>query len=1041
MLKPFSFVLVRSPLQPLQYAYNFSSPADPLFKEGLYLSSPEFLNELEKREQLSHKEKEKLDRSMAKYMIRSCMRCTPYGTFAGFFEAAITDGATSIRLNGSDAHNRHIRIDMSYIEKIVQFVMTLPEVNQHVRYYPNNSLYEIGDNYRFAEYTVKEEMRKYHLTAVAKTDYLQLILERARKGATIKELVAVLVENEIADEEESSEFIRDLYQSQVIVPDLGPSITGNDPLAQVIQQLEPIESLDELVNNLKQIHQLLQNPGNGTNYYKEIAVMLENLGLGIKINKNVFQTDLRLSTDSAIVNKDIIGTICKQVEELMVFSRMHANKELDNFKTKFLNKYEDAEVPLAIALDADLGIGYGGFHDENSGGSEFINDLGTMGPGIQDSDFDHIKRYSLVKYDEYLRSGKEHIEIKESELDAFKKNAEQFRHPVSMFLQGHLLKKEDGSGNDNFTFGLNSFFGPSAANLLGRFAYASKSLEDGIKEILRQEESENPDAIYAEIAHQPQARIGNILLRPVLRNYEIPYVGKSGLPEEQHIDLNDLFVSIKAGRVELRSHKHNRQVIPRLTTAHNYSTQSLPFYKFLCDLQLQQVALPRVWDWGNLVILKRLPRVVYKNLILQKAQWKIEKKDISKLPEKREDYLSFARALREKTGMPRLVLFVQYDNELLIDLEDERGVDLFLHYITKYESLQLEEFLFSENNCFVENTRGEGFTNELIIPMYRMKKTEQELIKSVQVKNQVQHPVVKRKFQLNSNWLYFKIYCGSKTAEKLLTQLVLPYVRQGLDKQLFDRFFFIRYKDEFSHFRIRFYNEDINKQPIVLTTFLSIFEEALDKGIINKITTDAYNREIERYGDDMIEEAEMLFFNDSVSTLKLLDLLEDDEGMQYRVFMAMRGIDMLLEDFKLTAAGKRQLLKQLAVSFHAEAGGSETLLKLINNKYRIYQKKVFSFLDSTQDEINEVEEAIELFRQRSAANEPVVQSILSKLDGDAARLFHLLGSYIHMFMNRFFVAQQRKYELVAYHFMERYYISRLAILKGSEKKVLVDRIE
>ncbi len=40
-----------------------------------------------------------------------------------------------------------------------------------------------------------------------------------------------------------------------------------------------------------------------------------------------------------------------------------------------------------------------------------------------------------------------------------------------------------------------------------------------------------------------------------------------------------------------------------------------------------------------------------------------------------------------------------------------------------------------------------------------------------------------------------------------------------------------------------------------------------------------------------------------------------------------------------------------------------------------------------------------------------------------------MQSYIHMFLNRLFVTQQRKYELIVYHFLEKYYSSRIAITK------------
>ena len=119
------------------------------------------------------------------------------------------------------------------------------------------------------------------------------------------------------------------------------------------------------------------------------------------------------------------------------------------------------------------------------------------------------------------------------------------------------------------------------------------------------------------------------------------------LPSENQIPVSDLMISIRGGEIILRSKIHNKRVIPRLTTAHNFGKQGLPVYKFLCDLQSQGMARPNNWDWGQLGLLKRLPRVIYKNLIISKAQWRIEEEDLKDLPEKKDRIEYF----REVHGM------------------------------------------------------------------------------------------------------------------------------------------------------------------------------------------------------------------------------------------------------------------------------------------------------------------------------------------------------------------------------------------------------
>ena len=79
--------------------------------------------------------------------------------------------------------------------------------------------------------------------------------------------------------------------------------------------------------------------------------------------------------------------------------------------------------------------------------------------------------------------------------------------------------------------------GSSAANLLARFSSEKSDVQSLAKKITEKEEELNPDYILAEIIHLPEARIGNVIRRPILRQYEIQYLAKSILPEENQIKL------------------------------------------------------------------------------------------------------------------------------------------------------------------------------------------------------------------------------------------------------------------------------------------------------------------------------------------------------------------------------------------------------------------------------------------------------------------------------------------------------------------------
>lgn len=145
------------------------------------------------------------------------------------------------------------------------------------------------------------------------------------------------------------------------------------------------------------------------------------------------------------------------------------------------------------------------------------------------------------------------------------------------------------------------------------------------------------------------------------------------------------------------------------------------------------------------------------------------------------------------------------------------------------------------------------------------------------------------------------------------------------------------------------------------------------------------------------------------------------------MLFALRGIDYLLDDFRLSIAEKKNLLKEIAKAFLQEFDGKSVLEKHINNKYRNYQKEIFSHLNMKFDIENEIEDAVFIFNQRSEMNKQVVNSIFKNINHNIEKRNDLLRRYIHMFVNRLFINNQRKYELVITQFLERYYSSQFAI--------------
>lgn len=1025
MLELFSSVLMRTPLQSLSKAYNFNEAPSNSMEEGIHISSASFWSEFQRISELSPKEQDKLRLTFAKYWIRSCSRATPYGTFAGSKLIGITDEETEIVLDDIEFHDKKIRLDMNFFSGLISHILHIEEIQKQLKFFPNNTIYEIGSTYRYVEYSIRNNDRSYELVAIDKSEVITEIIQYSKKGASIDQLIELVMGLTNENHHDVNIFIHSLINSQVLISELEPAVTGKDPFDYLIEKLSILNVTGDLLDRLVKIREKLNNPIKGVAYFKEIEDELLQLNISPELPQNIFQLDMFLALNKKSINKKILTKITSQVEELFSLSVPIKNPELQSFITRFYSRFEEMEVPLSLALDSELGLGYARITDSAVGNDDLIESLKIAeAESLKTIEVSYIQDYILNKYHNYLKDKSENIVLTEEELKSFSHRVSNYDFPNSMSIMGALMKNGNELNENNFTFDLFMISGPSAANLLGRFASGDNEINTLTREILLEEESENPEAIYAEIVHLPQARVGNIILRPLFREFEIPYVGLSGAPVGKQVPIDDLLVSIRNGKVFLRSKKNNRQIIPRLTSAHGFSNGSLPVYKFLCDLQFQGLVVPFMWDWAQISRTKHFPRVIYKNLIIRKAQWRIDEVDF-KDAEKHNDIKSYIENFRAENKIPRLVVYMEMDNKLLIDFEKKEGIDLLIHYLKRYKSVKLEEFLFNETNCIVTDKNGSLFTNEIIIPVKHKNK-----VQNPTRSKSIQNAGITRKFAPYSEWLYLKIYTGPRISERLLKKTILEFVEEGKAYNYFEKFFFIRYRDESSHIRIRFYNTNPEKQLILPQKLARLLQPFLDDLTIDKIQIDTYTRELERYDEELIEEVESLFYNDSLAVLRFINLLEGSEGEKYRLLFALRGIDALLDDFELSLEEKQAFSKTCQTVFFQEFGGHPALQKQLNERYRKYQSSIFSHMNKANDLINEVEDAVSIFNIRSEMNRPIVSTIFSKLTGDKIdNRNRLLSSFIHMFINRLFIGNQRKYELVVYHFIEKYYSSVLAMQK------------
>ncbi|MFV0329285.1 MAG: thiopeptide-type bacteriocin biosynthesis protein [Dysgonomonas sp.] len=285
---------------------------------------------------------------------------------------------------------------------------------------------------------------------------------------------------------------------------------------------------------------------------------------------------------------------------------------------------------------------------------------------------------------------------------------------------------------------------------------------------------------------------------------------------------------------------------------------------------------------------------------------------------------------------------------------------------------------------------------------------------------------VKRTFTPGSEWIYFKIYAGSKTLDNILLQDI-SYIVNKLNKlSIIEKWFFIRYADPDSHIRVRFLINNSKHIGEVITLLHQRLEYLIKSNSVWKIQLDTYRRELERYGYNTIEETEQIFYKDSECILDILKLIKKFQNENYRWMIALTMIDSLLSDFSFNMESKFQLMETMSCSFMLEFGFNKFNSKQFNSKFRDKKNIIESVLNNEIKDEN-FHKLSEYVTKKTINLKSTVKQLQIKLvNSKNSQLDSLLQSYIHMMLNRLFISKNRVHELVLYDFMRRYYTSEIS---------------
>lgn len=1000
----------------------------PEFREALFLASPEFESAVERW--LATDEAEPDDPvvlPLVRYFSRMSTRATPYGFFAAVSLGEIGK-STAFSSRSLRECAKHLSLDWYYLSQVSSLLGRSPGVRERLLYRPNSTIHCREESYSYLEMRrlagmASSDVRSYHLVTVEKSRHLARALASAENGAPLSQIARALVdEDPDIDEGAAREFLCALVDNQILEPSLMPTLTGPPPLEQMLESLEPLAEAAHVAQCLFGAREELrrlerERLGSPASRYRRIAEDLARLSEPGGPRGSIFKAEL-LRPGVAQLGPAVVKELRVAADLFLATAIGTAVPVLEEFRARFAERYGTREVPLLDVLDEEFGIGFELPGVSVSDPSPLLREvrfpaadpeaLAAAGPRMRIlSDLVH----------EVIRRGEQELRLEAADVEAMRGVEPPLNLPRAFSVMASLIAPSAAAVDQgNFKLLFHGISGPGGMNMVGRFAQFDEHIAAAVRAHLRIEQQLQPEVVLAEIVHVPDGREANIVQRPVLREYEIPFMGRSGAPGGRTIPPADLRISLRGKKIILRSERLGREVVPRLETAHRYSNSASAVYRFLAALARQDGA-SGVWAWAHpLMDLPFLPRVSCGRVILCRARWRLRQRDLDPLRKAgRGGLMQAVQRLRKERSLPRWICLEVGFNPITVDLENPLCLESVRNHLSSGGEITCTEFLPEPEMLVVESPEG-GLVHEMIVPfVQRRARVRPALLRRPPSTDQ-------RRFPPGSSWLTAKIYANTGLLDSILTTAISPLVEQLRSEGDITGWFFLRYFDPQPHLRLRLRGAPGRLTREALPALAARLDTLLRSERIWKLVLDTYDRETERYGGERgVLLAEQVFEHDSAAALRCLEQLQtaaDSEDARWRV--ALLGAHRLMCDLRLAPADRLELARRLRDDLAVELRVDTACRKSLGEKYRRERAALEALLEPSAGEGAAALAGAIFLRRSEHLRQVADQMVDHERAGElTAPLIDIVGSLVHMSLNRLLSSDHRRHEAVVYDFLWR----------------------
>jgi len=854
-----------------------------------------------------------------KYFNRARFRSTPYGTFAGFSILTGAINSSESKIIVEEKQVVHEFIDWPYKNKL-KFSLS-DSLAKNCLLFANSSYYFTTTSIRYIACTDG----LFELAEIDNDEFVVQILKACVQPVRVNDLIKVL-EISIDGQADVFALLEDMLSLQLLLSDNDPNVIGED-------------------------------------YFNRIGIKP-----AIEIPKYLIA---ERNVISGGLDEKIFAAVPGLINLMQHILPVDGKDALKQFVIKFNKKFEQKEVPLSLALDPEMGIGYDELEQAGQDDDFIAQFYGKQSKKAEDS-IDKLRQNfkKLIKHESFHTN--DVIQLDKLGIQLAEK-ATVIPNSFSMLM----------SISDNLIC-VDQTGGSTANALSGRFTMANDKVYQHCKRIANIEQEANPDILFFDVAYMVETNVDNINRRKLVYDNQLSILNFD--TSDSPLTLDDIMLSVQGSEVILRSNKLNKRIVPRMASAYNYSRSDLSVFRLLCDLQHQDIQTNLTLFLESLYPeLPYYPRLQYQNLVLSQQKWQVKKSDVLALN------VVGLRVYLNTLGVSDYFKVGLSDQTLCFNKNIDFDLQAFLQYMLKQDKVYLEEVLIPQESAVIDE-KGKPYLAQFILNIYH-----DESIYNGFSKPDIKTTQVKEFFPPGKEWLYFEIYCHQQRSDMLLSGPIAHFLdaHEGQIKS----WFFIRYNENGYHLRLRILLKDESEGQILTASFSDYLEEYLATGLISDLQLRTYRRETQRYGNSLIEDVEQHFSSDSHFVLSLFET-NPDAIRKYKYCSDL--IDKIQQAALFEDKVFAEVIKMMSDSFNEEHHLEATDFKKINAQYQIYRKSEYNDLTDGQ-----------LIAFNSFANSFI--NILKICNPD--RKIQLFSDLLHMHVNRLFNKDQRTHEMVIYYFL------------------------